>query len=75
MSMSTQPSKSRRYFVLAILAIVCVAGYGLSEGWFGSGSREVEVEGTKTSVSQPTDQEKTALDSSVRETKAETAKE
>ena len=69
MSMSTQPSMSKRYSVLVILAIVCVAGYGISQGWFGSGSREVEVEGTKTSVSQPSDQEEAALDSSVTETK------
>jgi hypothetical protein len=69
--MDMQPSKSKRYSVLVILAIVCVAGYGISRGWFSSGSREVEVEGTKTSVSQPTDQEKASLDSSVTETKAE----
>ena len=75
MSMDMHPPLSRRYTVLVFLAIVCVVGYGISQGWFGSGSREVEVEGTKTSVSQPTDPEKAASDLRITDTKLETVKE
>jgi hypothetical protein len=47
---------SRRYVTLAILGVACIVGYGISKGWFGSGSREVESEGAATGVSESTDQ-------------------
>ena len=56
MSTEMKPPVVRRYSILVVLGVACIVGYGVRQGWFGLGSREVESEGASADISQPHDQ-------------------
>jgi hypothetical protein len=57
MSIDEQPPLKKRTGIVVILAIVGIAWYGVSHGWFDFGSPSIEVESPATNVSQPAERE------------------
>jgi hypothetical protein len=53
---------NRNYITVAVVAVLCIAAFGYSKGWFSMSSSSPEIESTKVSTSQLLDEKEVGKD-------------